>query len=166
MAIDKVLFDRLAELLSAYLTGVLTPFLSALFYLPDTFSICPQLPAAAGSGLLTLGLTCIYLSSTLDMFITGLGNSIVLPLVLAVLSVLGVLGGILLRMRAPLLFGSAFLGVVIFAQIWHAAVDREQAWVWWASGLALGLAIIAFFAYFEKHRPEVLKMFEDMRRWR
>jgi hypothetical protein len=115
--------------------------------------------------LRTLGLLCIYLSSTFDMLLTGLGNSVMLPVVLAVLSVLGALLGILLRMRGPLLFGSAFLGVVIFAQIWHAAVDRQQAWVWWACGIVLGLTILALFAYFEKHRNKVLKMFEDIRHW-
>jgi hypothetical protein len=115
--------------------------------------------------LRSLGLLCVYLSSTFDMLLTGLGNSVLLPIVLAVLSVLGVLLGILLRMRAMLLFGSAFLGVVIFAQIWHAAVDREQAWVWWASGLVLGLAIVALFAYFEKHRGEVLRVLGEIRHW-
>jgi len=115
--------------------------------------------------LRTLGLLCIYLSSTFDMLLTGLGNSVVLPVVLALLSVLGALLGILLRMRAPLLFGSAFLGVVIFAQIWHAAVDRQQTWVWWTCGIVLGLTILALFAYFEKHRNKVLTMFEEIRHW-
>jgi hypothetical protein len=124
-----------------------------------------QLAPWPSAVLRTLGLLCIYLSSTFDMLLTGLGNSVVLPVVLALLSVLGALLGILLRMRAPLLFGSAFLGVVIFAQIWHAAVDRQQAWVWWACGILLGLTILALFAYFEKHRNNVLKMFEEIRRW-
>ncbi len=115
--------------------------------------------------LRALGLLCIYLSSTLDMLATGLGHSVLLPIVLALLAVLGVLVGILLRVRMVLLFGSAFLGVVIFAEIWHAAVDRQQAWVWWASGIALGIAILAMFAYFEKHRGHVLQMLEDIRQW-
>src|SRR5262249_54359089 len=41
-----------------------------------------------GASLRYLGLCIIYLSSTADMFITGLGNSVLLPVVLAVLSIL------------------------------------------------------------------------------
>ncbi len=125
----------------------------------------PHLGPWLSAALRSLGLLCIYLSSTFDMLLTGLGNSVLLPILLAVLSVLGVLLGILLRLRAPLLFGTAFLGVVILAQIWHAAVDQQQFWVWWASGIVLGLTILALFAYFEKHRNEVLRMFEEVRRW-
>jgi hypothetical protein len=137
-----------------------------LILLAAEFINRPRLPEAAGSVLFTLGLACIYVSSTFDLFLAGLGTSLLLPVALALLSVLGVLGGILLRMRAPLLFGAAFLGVVILAQIWHVAVDRQQAWLWWASGLTLGLAIVGFFAYFEKHRPQVLRMFDEIRQWR
>jgi hypothetical protein len=117
-------------------------------------------------GLRYAGLLLIYLSSTADMFITGLGQSVVLPVVLAVLSVSGVLAGILLRVRAFLLLGVTFLFLVVFSQIWHAAVDQAQTWVWWASGIVLGVAILALFAYFEKRRNDVLKMIDELKRWR
>ena len=58
------------------------------------------------------------------------------------------------------------LFVVIFAQIWHAAVDRGNTWLWWASGLVLGILILGMFALFEKHRNGMLKMLDDMKRWR
>jgi hypothetical protein len=86
--------------------------------------------------------------------------------VLALLSVAGVLAGILLRVRAFLLLGMAFLFLVIFAQIWHAAVDHAQTWVWWASGIVLGAAILALFALFEKRRNDVLRMVDEIKRWR
>jgi hypothetical protein len=113
-----------------------------------------------------LGLLLVYLSSTADMFIVGLGNSVVWPVVLAVLSVLGVLAGILLRVRAFLLLGVAFLFLVVFSQIWHAAVDRQQTWVWWASGIVLGAAILGLFALFEKRRNDVVRVIEDIKAWR
>jgi hypothetical protein len=50
--------------------------------------------------------------------------------------------------------------------IWHAAVDRHQMWVWWASGVVLGVAILALFALFEKRRPQVLRALEEFRAWR
>jgi len=85
--------------------------------------------------------------------------------VLALRSVLGVLTGILLRVRAFLFLGVTFLFLVIFAQIWHAAVDRAQTWVWWASGIVLGALILAVFALFEKRRNDVLKVIDDIKRW-
>lgn len=110
-------------------------------------------------------LLIIYLSSTADMFITGLGQSVLLPIVLALLSILGVLAGILLRVRAFLFMGMAFLFLVVFAQIWHAAVDRGQTWLWWASGIVLGAAILTLFALFEKKRNEVMRVIEEIKRW-
>jgi len=113
-----------------------------------------------------IGLLLIYLSSTADMFITGLGNSFLMPVVLALLAVAGVLAGILLRVRAFLFMGVAFLFLVVFAQIWHAAVDRSQTWVWWACGIVLGVAILTLFALFEKRRNDVLGMLKEIGRWR
>ena len=100
-----------------------------------------------------------------DLFITGLGGGPELPIVLALLSVAGVLLGILLRVRAFLLLGVAFLFLDVFSQIWHAAVDRSQTWVWWASGIVLGAAILTLFALFEKRRNDVLQMLAEIKRW-
>jgi hypothetical protein len=136
-----------------------------LIVLAAEFWNCPRLTFAQCLTLRYLGLLLIYLSSTADMFIAGLGESVLLPIVLAVLSILGVMAGILLRIRAFLLLGVSFLFLVIFAQIWHAAVDRAQTWVWWASGFVLGVIILTVFAFFEKHRNELVKVIEDMKRW-
>ena len=115
--------------------------------------------------LFQASLLLLYLSSTADMFLAGLGRSVLLPLVLAVLAVAGVLLGILLRVRAFLFLGMTFLFLVVFAQIWHAAVDRAQTWVWWASGIVLGAAILTLFALFEKRRNDVVRLFEEIKRW-
>jgi hypothetical protein len=112
-----------------------------------------------------LALLVIYLSSTADMFIAGIGQSVVWPLVLTVLSVAGVLGGILLRVRAFLYLGVTFLFVVVFSMIWHAAVGQGQMWVWWVSGIILGAAIITLFAIFEQRRNDVLRMIEQIKKW-
>jgi hypothetical protein len=50
--------------------------------------------------------------------------------------------------------------------IWHAAVDLSQTWVWWASGIVLGVAILTLFAVFEKRRNDVLRMVEQIKMWR
>lgn len=113
-----------------------------------------------------LGLLMIYASSTADMFLAGLGRSVWLPIVLALLAVAGVLAGILLRVRAFLVQGTFFLFLVVVAQIWYAAVDLGRTWVWWASGIVLGAAILALFAVFEKRRQGVPRVLEDLRHWK
>jgi hypothetical protein len=125
-----------------------------------------RLTPAQAAGLRYLSLCVLYLSSTADMFIAGLGNSMVLPLVLALLSVLGVLAGIVTQVRAFLFLGVTFLCLVIFSMIWYAAVDLYQTWVWWVSGIVLGVAILTLFAVFEKRRQDVLRMLERLQEWR
>lgn len=125
-----------------------------------------RLEPAQASGMRYAGLGLLYLSSTADMFITGLGQSVVLPLVLTLFSLAGVFTGILLRVRAYLFLGVGFLALVIFSMIWHAAVDLAQVWVWWASGVVLGLIILGVFALFEKRRNDVLRVVEEVRAWK
>jgi hypothetical protein len=124
-----------------------------------------RLTPAQAAALRYLSLCVLYLSSTADMFITGLGNSVVLPLLLALLSVLGVLTGILTRVRAFLFLGVTFLCLVIFSMIWYAAVDLYQTWVWWVSGIVLGVAILTLFAVFEKRRQDVMRLLEQLQQW-
>jgi hypothetical protein len=124
--------------------------------------LSPQQSAA----LRYAALLMIYVSSTADMFIAGLGTSVVWPLLLAVLSIVGVLAGILLRVRAFLYLGVSFLFLVIFTMIWHAAVGKGQMWVWWVSGIVLGAAIISLFAIFEKRRNDVVRVLGEIRKWR
>jgi hypothetical protein len=124
-----------------------------------------RLPRELSLGLRYLGLSMVYVSSTADMFIAGVGTSAVWPVVLAVLAVAGVLLGILLRVRAFLFLGVGFLFLDVFAMIWHAAVDNYQTWVWWVAGIVLGAAILALFAIFEKRRNDVLRLIEEIKRW-
>jgi hypothetical protein len=112
-----------------------------------------------------VGLLCIYLSSTFEMLSGGVNKHWIFPIALALLAVVGMLLGILFRVRAFLLSGFMALLIVIFAQIWNAAVNHSQTWVWWACGIILGVIILALFALFEKHRNEVLKMLDNMKRW-
>ncbi len=111
-----------------------------------------------------LALSVIYVSSTADMYIAGLADWR-LALVLMVLSVTGVLLGILLRVRSFLYLGVTFLVVDLLSMLWYAAVIRGNTWVWYASGIALGVGIIALFAVFEKRRNDVLAAVEQLKVW-
>jgi hypothetical protein len=124
-----------------------------------------QLDRDLAGGLRYLGICMIYVASTADLVLVGLGSSAVLPVVLAALCVAGVLAGILLRVRAFLFLGVGFLLVDVLTMIWHAAVDRAHTWVWAASGIVLGVAILALFAHFEKRKNDVLRLVEELRSW-
>jgi hypothetical protein len=113
-----------------------------------------------------VGLGTLYLSSTADLFLTRLGESVVLPIALALLSIMGILAGIVLQLRAYLFLGTGFLILTIFSMIWHAAVDRGQTWIWWASGVVLGAAILILFALFERRRDRMKEVLDEMRHWR
>lgn len=76
------------------------------------------------------------------------------------------LAGILLCVQAFLFTGVAFLALTIFTQIWHAAHDLEQTWLWWVCGILLGIAILTLFALFEKRKADVLRLVEDVKQWR
>jgi hypothetical protein len=110
-------------------------------------------------------LTTIYVSSTGEMFQTGIGESLWLPMVLAGLSVSGVLAGIMLRVRAFLYLGTAFLVLSMVSMVWHAARSIGHVWPWWAFLFTLGLALLTLFGVFEKKRPEMLVLIDRMRQW-
>ena len=84
---------------------------------------------------------------------------------LAVLSLAGILLGILFRVRAFLFLGIGFLFLDVFTMIRYAAVDRYQTWVWWVSGIVLGAAILTLFAVFEKRRQDVVQLLEHLQKW-
>ena len=110
-------------------------------------------------------LSVIYVSSTAEIFVRGVAESPWQPIVLMVLSAAGVLLGMLLRVRAFLYLGSSFLLVAMFAMIWHAAANFGWTWLWYVTGIVMGLAIILLFAMFEKKRSELLRLLEGLRAW-
>jgi hypothetical protein len=112
-----------------------------------------------------LALSVIYVSSTADMYIAGVGEDWRLPLVLMVLAVAGILAGMMFRVQSFLYLGVTFLAVDILSILWHAAVDLQQTWIWYACGIALGSAIIALFAVFEKRRNDVLAALQRLKQW-
>src|SRR5262249_4101012 len=67
------------------------------------------------AGMRYIGIGMIYVASTADLFLAGVGQSLWLPVVLAALCVVGILAGIVLRVRAFLFLGVGFLLLDIFA---------------------------------------------------
>ena len=110
-------------------------------------------------------LFAVYLSSTADIFLVGVAQAPWLPLVLAGLSVTGILAGIAFRIRSFLQMGTGFLCLSLLTIIWHAAANLGWTWVWYVAGIALGLALITIFALFEKKRTQMTALLEEVRRW-
>jgi hypothetical protein len=118
---------------------------------------------AAGQ-YLALNYAClmtIYLSSTADIFLVGVARAPWLPLVLAALSIAGILAGIASRLRSFLMLGTGFLCLALLTMIWHAASNLGWTWAWYVSGIALGILIITLFALLEKKRGELIAWLEQ-----
>ena len=112
-----------------------------------------------------LSVSVIYASSTGDIFINGVGNAPWLPAILAAFSIAGIFVGILMRVRAFLFMGLSFLVISLMTVIWYAAVDLEQTWLWYVTGIVTGVIIIAVFAVFEKKRNEVIDVVTKLKSW-
>jgi hypothetical protein len=107
----------------------------------------------------------IYVASTSEIFLQGIANAPWLPIVLAVLSVAGILFGIAARIRSMLWLGSMFLAVALFSILWYAAVDLNQTWIWYVCGIVLGAAMLFVFAMFEKRREELKRLMTNVQTW-
>src|SRR5213075_483103 len=124
-----------------------------------------RLSATHMRNLRYLCLMTIYASSTADIMINGINQSPALPALLALLSVSGVMTGILLRIQSFLFLGTLFLLVAIGAMIQYAAHRVGQNWPWLVAGILLGSAIIILFALFEKKRTEMLTLVDGLKEW-
>ena len=107
----------------------------------------------------------IYISSTAEIYISGVGTALWPPVILALLSVTGILVGMLLQVRAYLYLGSTFLLLAMITMVSHAQQRLEHVWPWWAFGIALGIAILVFFGLFEKKKNEMRAMAQRFNEW-
>ena len=137
----------------------------AIFILILEFSLRTQLHKNLSQFLRYTGLAFLYASSASDLLILGIGYSVWLPIALAFWSVVGILAGMASQTKGFLYFGLAFLLMDIFFMIWHAAVDKQQTWVWWIAVIVLGSAILAMFTLFEKKKTEVKNLMNKLKSW-
>jgi hypothetical protein len=152
--------------------GVSLLFHPQMFVIPPCLTVLAaaqinrdRLDARSLASLRYFAMTAIYVSSTGEMFQHGIGTTLWLPMVLAGLSVFGVLAGIVLRVRAFLYLGTSFLLLSIVSMVWHAARSIGHVWPWWVFLFALGVGLLTLFGVFEKKRPEVLALVGSLREW-
>ncbi|MCY2984640.1 MAG: hypothetical protein NTY15_13530 [Planctomycetota bacterium] len=141
---------------------VIPPALSILVILQVLRERLPREQVAAARYIAT---GSIYVASTAEVFIQGISAAPWLPIVLAGLSIGGIFAGIALRIRAILWLGLMFLCVAMFTVIWHAAVDLAQTWVWYVSGIVMGILILTMFALFEKRREQLKGLVSKLQTW-
>jgi hypothetical protein len=92
------------------------------------------------------GLLLIYASGTWKLFEIGEWHSIFL----AVLAIAGVLLGLATRQRRVTVTGAVFLGLVVVTELFRTA--REHPWLWWAFGVGVGVALLAFVGWNESRK--------------
>jgi len=110
-------------------------------------------------------LVTIYVSSTADIFINGVETAPWLPIILAVLAVGGVIAGLMMRIRAFLFLGTAFLLLSMLTMIWSASVNLQWTWLWYVTGIAFGVLIIYTVAMFERKREQMIGFVERLKQW-
>ena len=109
--------------------------------------------------------TVIYVSSTSEIFISGISEKLWPPIVLAVLAVLGIMSGIMFQVKSYLYFGSLFLLMAMITMVAHAHQRLDHVWPWWAFGIGLGIAILVMFGLFEKRKNEMNVIARQLKKW-
>jgi hypothetical protein len=102
-----------------------------------------KLEAETSTGIRYCAMLAIYLSSTADMLIQQIGTNIWGPIILILLSLFGMLSGIVLRVRAFLFLGAAFVFLGTASMVWHANRFMESVWPWWVFGITTGICLHA-----------------------
>jgi hypothetical protein len=107
----------------------------------------------------------IYLSSTSEIFLRGIGQELWPLMLLAGLSVAGFFLGIILRVRSFLYLGASFVLLSVISMVWHAHVAIQHSWPLWAFCIGLGVCILILFGVFEKQRPQITAWIERIQQW-
>jgi hypothetical protein len=123
-----------------------------------------RLTAAQSAGLRYLALSVIYVPASAE-HLRDLGRSIWLPLTLILLSLAGVMAGIVFRIRSFLYLGVTFLAFVIVTMIRYAAVDLHKTWVLYICCIVLGVVIFAVVGFYEKRRVEIHAAIKRFKQW-
>ncbi len=124
-----------------------------------------RLTPASASAIRYAAMLVIYISSTADMLIADVGETLAGPIVLILLALVGMSAGVVLRVKPFLYLGSAFVFVGVTSMVWHAQQAIDQTWPWWAFGITLGLILLAGLMTLEKNRPRLRELSERMASW-
>ncbi len=104
-----------------------------------------------------LSLVAIYVSSTSEVFIYGVGETLWSPMILTVLALSGMVAGMMFKSREHLGLGVLFLLIAVAAMVANAHRRLNHVWPWWVFGITLGIIILVIFGLIEKRRNQQRK---------
>ena len=107
----------------------------------------------------------IYVSSTWEIFESGIGDSLWPPMILAVLSLVGAFLGLALHVRGFVYFGTLFLLMSVVTMVAHAQKSLDHTWPWWVFGIVSGISILVFFGMLERQSEKTREWLQQWRRW-
>jgi hypothetical protein len=124
-----------------------------------------RLDAKIGSAIRYAGTLVIYISSTADMLLQHIGTNIYGPIVLIVLALLGMLVGVILRVRPFLYLGAMFVFLGVTSMVWHAQRSTDAMWPWWVFGIGTGICLLAGLMALEKNKPKLREYANKLATW-
>ncbi|WP_436716437.1 hypothetical protein U8335_02640 [Roseiconus lacunae] len=107
----------------------------------------------------------IYVSSSADMLIQGIGTTIAGPIVLITLALLGAVAGVVLRVRPFLYLGTSFVLLGVTSMVWHAGQQIDAVWPWWVFGIGTGVSLMVGLMALEKNKPQLKQLASTMQQW-
>ncbi|PAY20140.1 hypothetical protein CKO51_07770 [Rhodopirellula sp. SM50] len=107
----------------------------------------------------------IYVTSTADMLIQGVGSTILGPIVLIVLALLGAAAGVALRVKPFLYLGTTFVLIGVTSMVWHAQQQIGAVWPWWVFGISSGVMLMIGLMAIEKNKPKLRRIATAMQQW-
>jgi hypothetical protein len=124
-----------------------------------------RLSPAVVAGIRYASTLVIYVSSTADMLLQQIGQSIAGPIVLVLLALAGMLAGVLLRVRAFLYLGATFVFIGVTSMVWHAQVSIDAVWPWWVFGITTGILLLAGLMALEKNKDKLRHYAHTLGTW-
>ncbi|XZE54702.1 hypothetical protein SH139x_000680 [Planctomycetaceae bacterium SH139] len=107
----------------------------------------------------------IYVSSTADIMFGEIGSSLLGPMLLILLALLGMVAGVVLRTRAFLYLGTMFILVGVLSMVWHAGQAIDQNWPWWVFGITMGILILGGLMAIEKNKAQLQQWVRRLNAW-
>ncbi|QDV46343.1 hypothetical protein Enr13x_62520 [Stieleria neptunia] len=107
----------------------------------------------------------IYVTSTADMLVQGVGSTIWGPIVLIVLALLGAAAGVALRVKPFLYLGTTFVLIGVTSMVWHAQQQIGAVWPWWVFGISSGVMLMIGLMAIEKNKPKLRRIATAMQQW-
>ncbi|MCO8125432.1 hypothetical protein NHH03_27080 [Stieleria sp. TO1_6] len=107
----------------------------------------------------------IYVTSTADMLLQGVGSTLMGPILLITLALLGTAAGVAFRIRPFLYLGTTFVFVGVTSMVWHAGRQMDAVWPWWVFGITTGVILLGGLMMIEKNKPQLRRLAKSMQAW-